>query len=314
MRNWNSPLGIATLILGLLLSASASAAPITWGTPQDVMDVTDVSTSQTLVEAVNLTPDDLVPGETTVNGVTFTHDSSLMGLLGGTGLMPNDTGDSEYNALLNSVDHGDSLVANPWVLQLGGGNLVAGSQYELQLFYSDNRGFAASNWGQNYGDGEGNSVTLNANGGNLMGQHVTGTFTAGGTTQALSITGGGPPGEPHLSAYQLRFVGGTPLVPGDIDENGVVNELDLEILLANFFITDPKPQRNQGNLNSDATVDASDFLIWRTEFLNAGGTLEGLDLSSFKIPEPSSAVLLGIGLMAFARHRRRSCVCAVTAL
>ena len=308
MRNWNSPLGIATLILGLLLSASASAAPITWGTPQDVMDVTDVSTSQTLVEAVNLTPDDLVPGETTVNGVTFTHDSSLMGLLGGTGLMTNDTGDSEYNALLNSVDHGDSLVANPWVLQLGGGNLVAGSQYELQLFYSDNRGFAASNWGQNYGDGEGNSVTLNANGGNLMGQHVTGTFTAGGTTQALSITGGGPPGEPHLSAYQLRFVGGTPLVPGDVDENEVVNELDLEIILANFFITEPKPVRMEGNLNGDATVNELDFLEWRTEFLNAGGSLEGLDISFPSVPEPSSVVLMAIGWMALLRHRRASCV------
>ena len=194
------------LVTSLALIAPTSAASINWGAAQDVSGAADVNNSKVTIEAVNLTPDSGVPGSTTVNGVTFTHDNTLMGLAGGNGLMTSDTGDAGLNNLMNSVDHGDSLVANPWVLQVGGGNLVAGNQYDIQLFYSDNRGFAASNWGQNYSDGAGNSVNLNANGANRHGQHVTGTFTADGTTQTLSITGGGPPGEPHLSAYQIRGV------------------------------------------------------------------------------------------------------------
>ena len=191
-------------------AASASAADITWDTPQDVSGPGDVRTSlPSTIEAVNLTPGDLVPGTTIVNGVPFTHDDTIMGLLGGVGLLGgNTTGDAAYDALMDSVDHGDSSVANPWIIQVGGGNLVPGQQYEIQLFYSDNRSFAASDWSQVYSDAERtpSEVTLNANGGGSLGQYVVGTFTADDTSQSLAITGGGPPGEPHLSAYQIRGV------------------------------------------------------------------------------------------------------------
>ena len=193
------------LVTSLALIAPASAASINWGAAQDVSGAADVNNSQVTIEAVNLTPDSGVPGSTTVNGVTFTHDNTLMGLAGGNGLMTSDTGDAGLNNLMNSVDHG-ACDGCAWTIQVGGGNLVAGNQYDIQLFYSDNRGFAGASWGQNYDDGAGNSVNLNANGANRHGQHVTGTFTADGTTQTLSITGGGPPGEPHLNAYQIRGV------------------------------------------------------------------------------------------------------------
>ena len=203
-------IGIA-LVTSLALVAPASAASISWGSAQDIVGSGDVlnQAGSMAVEAVNLTNAALVPGTTRVNGVNFVHDDTLMGLLGGTGLLGgNTTGDAAYDTLIDSVDHGDSSIANPWVIQVGGGNLVAGTQYDIQLFYSDNRGFAASNWGQVYSDAERNpsEVTLNANGGGRLGQYVIGTFTADGTTQDLAVTGGGPPGEPHISAYQVRGV------------------------------------------------------------------------------------------------------------
>jgi hypothetical protein len=210
---WGEVLMKAIIATGLLatlaFAAPAAAAVITWGTPQDISGPGDVSTNLARIEAVNLTPGDLVPGTTVVNHVAFTHDDTLMGLLGGVGLLDgNTTGDAAYDTLIDSLDHGDSGIANPWVIQVGGGNLIVGDQYELQLFYSDNRSFAGSDWAQVYSDAERtpSEVTLNANGGGSLGQYVIGTFTADDTTQSLAITGGGPPGEPHLSAYQIRGV------------------------------------------------------------------------------------------------------------
>ena len=96
-------------------------------------------------------------------------------------------------------------------------------------------------------------------------------------------------------------------VLGDADNSGTVDELDLEIVLANFFVTDPVPLIPQGNFNSDNTVNELDFLIWRTEFLNAGGSLEGLNFSFPVVPEPSSFVLLALGFaMLLNRNRRNS--------
>jgi hypothetical protein len=309
MRNWNSPLRAATFILGVLLSASASAAPITWGPPQDTTGPGDINTFETLIEAVNLTPGNLVPGTTVVNGVEFVHDDTLMGLLGGVGLLEgNTTGDADYDALLDSLDHGDTSIANPWPIQVGGGNLGIGSGYELQLWYSDLRSFAGSGWTQVYDDGSGNTVTLDAAGNGGLGQFVLGTFTADAPTQTLIIAGGNPPGEPHLTAYQVRLTDiGTPIDPGDADGNGVVDELDLDILLANFYITNPRPSFLQGNFNNDLTVDESDFVIWRAEFLDAGGSLAGLHIAfpTAPVPEPSSCVLVVLASLLWGRIRCR---------
>ena len=293
MANWNSPLGVTTFILGLLLSAPSSAGSITWGTPQDISGPGDVNNSESLVEAVNLTNADLVPGETVVNGVTFTHDDTLMGLLGGVGLLAgNTTGDEAYDVLIDSVDHGLSTIADPWVLQVGGDKLSPGETYGIQLWYTDLRSFAGD-FTQVYSDGGGNPVTLDAGNGGF-GQFVQGTFIADDTTQTLAITGGGPPGEPHLSAYQIRGNPGAPPMDGDADLNGVVNELDLDILLSNFYVTDPKPGLTKGNFNNDLTVDELDFIRWRNAFLSAGGSLAGLNIvfPTAPVPEPSSCVLV----------------------
>jgi hypothetical protein len=94
------------------------------------------------VEAVNLVGN-LFPGTTEVNGVTFTHGHTLMGLVGSAGLLDgNTTGDADYDALLDSVDHGDTSVADPWVLAVGGDRLIPREEYEIQLWYTDLRSFA----------------------------------------------------------------------------------------------------------------------------------------------------------------------------
>lgn len=193
------------LLVIMALVAPASAAVITWDSPQDISGPGDVSTTGAVVEAIDLTSDNAGAGTTSVNGVDFSWDGSLMGLAGGSGLLGgSSTGDSGYDSLLNTVDHGDSAAVNPWPIQLGGGSLVNGSQYEVQLWYTDNRGFAGS-FTMNYDDGNGNTVNLDSNN-NGLGQYVLGTFTADGPNQTLEISGGGPPGEPHLSAYQVRLI------------------------------------------------------------------------------------------------------------
>jgi len=294
-------MGVAVGILSLMLSASASAGVITWGAPQDTSGPSDVSTNGTLHESLNLTSDGAVPGTTTVNGVTFTWDNTIMGLTGGTGLLAGSTtGDADYDALLDSLDHG-ACDGCPWTIQVGGGLLASGSDYEIQLWYTDNRGFADS-FTQIYDDGNGNTVTLDSNN-NGLGQFVLGTFTADDTTQNLAISGGLPPGEPHLNAFQVRFLSGTPLVPGDANGDEFVTEADLRILLDNYFVTDPKPGIAQGNFDLNDTVDENDYLFWETEFLAGGGILE--DIAGFNVPEPSSLVLLTMAGLAFLPHRRR---------
>ncbi|MGI9457595.1 MAG: PEP-CTERM sorting domain-containing protein, partial [Aeoliella sp.] len=314
MRSCSKRIGSVVGILGLMLSASASAAVITWGPAQDSSGPGDVTTNGTVVEAINLTSDVSVPGgPTLVNGVSFTWDNTIMGLAGGTGMLfggdPGDPGG--YNTILDSVDHGDSSIANPWPIQVGGGGLTVGNDYEIQLWYTDNRGFTDPTWSQTFDDGNGNTVSLLSQGSNLFGQFVLGTFTADGTSQTLEITGGGPPGEPHLNAYKILGNIGNPLSPGDVNGDTMVDELDLEVILGNFFVTDPEPTRMQGNLNFDGTVNELDFLLWRNDFLDGGGSLEGLNISfPANVPEPSTVVLMAIGLMALVRLRRRSGVVA----
>jgi len=97
-------------------------------------------------------------------------------------------------------------------------------------------------------------------------------------------------------------------VPGDANGDDVVDTADLQIVLDNFLVTDPRPTPGEGNFNLDPTVDHRDFLFWRTEFLANGGSLA--EISAFfdgpVVPEPSTLWLMGMSVVALvARFPRR---------
>ena len=198
------------LLVGLAASlafvASASADVVTWGAAQNTSAPGDVSTNGRLVEAINLVGSSLVPGSTTVNGVFFTNDDTLLSEASTDDFLAEDaTGDDAYDALIGSLDYGGGPSTS---IEVGSGNLIVGARYEIQLWYTDLRGLAA-NFAMTYGDGNGNTVTLDANTGGF-GQFALGTFTADATTQTLTLVTSGF-GNGHLNAYQIRA-----LVPVEI--------------------------------------------------------------------------------------------------
>ncbi|BBO31215.1 hypothetical protein [Lacipirellula parvula] len=80
----------------------------------------------------------------------------------------------------------------------------------------------------------------------------------------------------------------------DFNNSGSVTIDDFNVLKSNFLTGTALAQ---GDANYDGKVDHADFFLWRTAFVTAGGSLEGLSLS---IPEPSSAAIAGsLGLMAY---------------
>lgn len=102
------------------------------------------------------------------------------------------------------------------------------------------------------------------------------------------------------------FADVAPFLPpnADFDGSGSTTIDDFHILRSNFLTGTTLAQ---GDANYDGKVDHTDFYLWRTAFVNAGGSLEGLSLA---IPEPSSAVVAGLlGLTAYGtglvRRRRR---------
>ena len=177
-----------------LMTGGVCAATINWGTPVDVSAASDVITEGTLVEAVNAGSTSL--GSLTVNGVTFTSDDSFLPNGAVTARYSGDTGDANYNTILDSLDWTSNGAKVSWAL--GGGNLVSGVEYKIQVWYADTQ---KAHRNLIYGDGEAaeNTVTLSA-----TGQYAIGTFIADGTTQTLTSDGLNDTFNPHLTAYQIR--------------------------------------------------------------------------------------------------------------
>jgi hypothetical protein len=100
---------------------------------------------------------------------------------------------------------------------------------------------------------------------------------------------------------------GPPLLPGDTDNNGMVEFADFEPIRDNF--RKMVSSRALGDLVSNGVVDFDDFRQWKTAFIGGGGSLAGLELGVFgtSVPEPSSAVVLLVSVaMVFpCRIRKR---------
>ena len=233
----------------VLLAPLASADLITWGPVQDATSGTDVSTNGLLVTAKNPWASTFV--QPTVNGVMFEAFAPLGWTNGGWDLNAGSTsGDTEYDALLDSARvSAFGAASNPtgWgIIQLDTlGTLTMGSQYEIQVWFSDQRtgngsnllfdremtissctGNATISAGevQNLGSlNQGpNSGLLNADpndtngpGDTILGSFVTGTFTRT-TTEPLYLLIQGTHAastnlRPHINAFQIRAITAGPI-------------------------------------------------------------------------------------------------------
>lgn len=202
-------------MVGVALSACASvslAAPILWADAMNTQGPSDVVTFGTLVEAVNATAS---AGTTSVNGVEFANVAELIGgdfsgaLAGGT------TGDAGYNALLNTFSFGGGTSTS---IELASGLLAGGSQYILQVWYTDLRSCCSGRVMTFSGDG-GATVDVSASGTGqdaALGQYALGLFTADSSSQTLNLATNGF-ANAHVSGYQVRAVPSAQVpVPGTL--------------------------------------------------------------------------------------------------
>lgn len=114
------------------------------------------------------------------------------------------SGNASYNILLNTAAFGGGTSTS---MTVGGGNLVNGGLYEIQIWYVEERTIgtpAVNTRVMTYGDGQGNTVNLGGTPG-LLGQYAIGTFTADGPNQTLTLATNGF-AQSHLTAYQIRMI------------------------------------------------------------------------------------------------------------
>ena len=99
---------------------------------------------------------------------------------------------------------------------------------------------------------------------------------------------------------EVRFDFDPDYSAGDVNENGVVNSTDFDII-SNAMFTNVT-SRTEGDLNGDFVVDLADFRIFKDD----PNRVVGFDpvLSTSVVPEPSCVVLLGLGAMLLSSRRR----------
>lgn len=203
-----------TLAVGV--APSTNAATIAWDVAMDTTSASSVSTTGSLVKAFNSGGT-----STTVNGVTFAQAASagddvydsFTAVLSSPGSFDafddfNDLG--ELDLLLRTANYiGTPNGSYTITLQ----DLNIGTNYELQLFFMDQRGRVNSPPAGCVGCNDrevtftsgANSVTLEADPGNTptapYGQFALGAFTADAATQGFTISG---IDVQQVNAWQLR--------------------------------------------------------------------------------------------------------------
>ena len=262
--------------------AIASGSPVNWEGVSDLQTPEDLNTQGVLIEAFNASPN---AGAVTVGGVTFSSTNSLLPNAAiPTALSGQTTPDPGFTELLTTLDYGGGTSTT---IQLGNGNLVVGQSYRLQLFFTDLRS-CCSGRVMTYGDGQGNSVNLNASGSpGSFGQTVTGTFVASGANQTLTLATNGF-GNAHLTGYQIRTAASPPSINSFIATpaliaGGETSTLTWDVSNADFAEIDPG-----GSVPANGSLSvtpASTQTYTLTASNSAGSTISqvvvGVDIPAF---------------------------------
>ena len=213
----------------LTVMSHLQAAPIAWGPAtaisNSVGNSSDVSTNGTLVEAFSGRVSGDPSTNQTVNGVLFTPTTNLL---------PNDnvsnlefsastnSGDLAYDRILSSADFGGGT-SPTIVIGDGDGNstvtgtglLQVGEQYEIQVWFVDER-VGSETRAMSFGSSASDPLVT------LKGQFAIGTFTADASTQDLYMATNGF-AQAHINAYQIRQISGVGPVPVLSSASGVVS-------------------------------------------------------------------------------------------
>ena len=191
----------ALLASCLAFHPPTQASGINWADPVNTSSAADILlTGGDIIAAYNGGNSGV-----TIGGVSFTAADLLAGSTTASGMLNGaSTGDPSYDTLLDSIDFGGGTSAS---ITLGAGDLLTpGESYTLQLWYTDLREPRTMRFGD--AASPSNTVDLAGNAGGY-GQFVTGTFTATGTTQALTLA---PQGfaNAHINALLLQNTNPTP--------------------------------------------------------------------------------------------------------
>lgn len=252
--------------ISLLVGASlgASAATITWDAAQNITDNTDVLIPGDLhngdpikgvLAAYNIGP---FPEEVSVNGVLFSVSSEH----GVSGAPWDNFGDMP----LLSKEYGETLLKQAMynVNQIALSNLVAGTEYVVQIWTSDTNGTTRTT---EFDDG---TSTSNFTGsasqwGHPYGQHIVGRFEANSDTQVIQLSQTSS-NDYHrvVNAYAIYGLGDFVPPPAKIAwetaENitGETDVLAIGDIYSNWSITDIHLAINAGD--SDQLVNSLNFV------------------------------------------------------
>jgi hypothetical protein len=183
----------------LSLAVPASAATIAWQSATDVAGDSDISTTGTLLAAI-----DIGGAGGTVNGVTFADGTAPNGTSLGNSYWDNGGGGADqagmysgtiatgaYATMLDTYHYRSAGYTGVPLGGTTGGStpipaLTAGHQYLIQVWFSDTRATGVDTMTfSNTDTFAGDTLTLSSVGSNQA-QYAIGTFTADATTQHLS--------------------------------------------------------------------------------------------------------------------------------